>query len=88
MSENEFLSMLFDFLRGGGLVSVLAAAILLKKYVINGTVHRFFDLKEKEFAALGELRKDLGIVIQLHQWELEEVFLVPALREGGHFALM
>ena len=64
MSENEFLRMLFDFLRSGGLVSVLAAAILLKKYVINGSFNRFCSLKEKEVQELSTLRENLLKVVE------------------------
>lgn len=71
MSEKEWLTLLFDFLKSGGLVSVVAAAVLLKKYVINGTVNRFFEMKQKEIEALEALRGGLLSVIE-HQEKLNE----------------
>lgn len=71
MTEKELLTMLFDFLKSGGLLSIAAAAVLLKKYVINGSVNRFFDMKQKEIEALEALRGGLLSVIE-HQEKLNE----------------
>lgn len=71
MSEKELLTMLFDFLKSGGLVSVVAAAVLLKKYVINGSINRFFEMKQKEIESLEALRGGLLSVIS-HQEKLNE----------------
>ena len=64
LSEKEFLEMILEFFKGGGLLSVFAAAILLKRYVINGSVNRFFDYKRQEIDSLSELRKGLVAIIE------------------------
>lgn len=72
MNDKEWVLMLFDFLKGGGLLSVFAGAILLKKYIINGSISRFFALKEAEINALSDLRQGLSDVL-LHQEKLNEL---------------
>lgn len=72
MNEKEWLLMLFDFLKGGGLLSVFASAILLKRYIINGSVNRFFALKEAEIKSLSDLREGLSGVL-IHQEKLYEL---------------
>lgn len=73
MTEKEFLTMLFDFLKSGGLVSVVAMAVLLKKYVINGAVSKFFDYKRQEVEMLDELRRGLISVITQQEKLNEEL---------------
>ena len=73
LSEKEFLEMILEFFKGGGLLSVFAAAILLKKYIINGSVNRFFDYKLQEIELLNELRNGLVSVIA-QQERLNEEF--------------
>ena len=73
LSEKEFLEMILEFFKGGGLLSVFAAAILLKKYVINGSISRFFDYKRQEIDSLNELRKGLMSVIAQQERLNEEL---------------
>ena len=73
LSEKEFLEMIPEFFKGGGLLSVFAAAILLKKYVVNGSVNRFFDYKRQEIEALNELRMGLLSVIAQQEKLNEEL---------------
>ena len=73
LSEKEFLEMILEFFKGGGLLSVLAAAILLKRYVINGSFNRFFDYKRQEIESLNEIRKGLVSVISRQEKLNEEL---------------
>lgn len=72
MDEREFLTLVFEYLKSGGLLSVVASAILLKKYVINGSISRFFEMKKQEIDALLSLREGLLNVIS-HQEKLNDL---------------
>lgn len=73
MNEKEFLEMILEFFKGGGLLSVLAAAILLKRYIINGSINRFFEYKLQEIEVLNELRKVLVSVVAQQEKLHEEL---------------
>lgn len=74
MAENEVLTELLRLLSGSPStwVSILLAAVLLKKYVINGTIIKFLDLKEKEVKSLSMLESGLSAVL-LEQQKLNEL---------------
>lgn len=65
--------MILEFFKGGGLLSVFAAAILLKKYVINGSINRFFEYMRQENESLNELRIALVSVIAQQERLNEEL---------------
>lgn len=45
-------------------LSILLAGVVLKKYVINGTINKFLALKEREVVSLACLEASLTRVIQ------------------------
>lgn len=59
MNENDFLIKLFELFKGGNLAGVLLFAVLLKKYVINGSIERYFAARKSEVDALLRIEKKL-----------------------------
>lgn len=65
MTETELINIVDKLLDSGhGMGIVLFGAILLKKYVINGTIERFFSLKKSEIDIARTTQKTLLIVIR------------------------
>ena len=52
MTEHEALKIVLDFFSSGGILPVFAAVVLLKKYIINGSLDRFFEYKRQEIETL------------------------------------
>lgn len=76
MQENELLIEVVKILSGSPslLVSVAFGALLLKKYIINGSMVKYFDLKSREVDNLDALNQALSQVIQSQHklYELHE----------------
>lgn len=65
MTESEFFIRLAEILSGSPslFASIVFGAFLLKKYVINGSVNAFLDIKRQELASLDSIKKSLiGII--------------------------
>ena len=69
MHENDLLLEIAKLLSGSPSVwvSIMLAGVVLKKYVINGSVKTFLDMKEREVKSLGSLEKSLEKVIEEQQ---------------------
>lgn len=76
MSENDFFLKLVEILSGSPslFASIAFGALLLKKYIINGNLVKYFDLKSREVDSLDALKQALSQVIQSQQrlYELHE----------------
>ena len=66
MQENQLILEIAKLLSGSPSVwvSILLAGVVLKRYVINGSIKSFFDLKEREINSLVSLEKKLENVIE------------------------
>ena len=75
MPDNQFLLELVKLLSGSPSiwVSILLAGVVLKKYVINGSIRMFLDLKNKEVTSLAMLEQSLEKVIEGQQKLYEKV---------------
>lgn len=75
MHENDLLLEIAKLLSGSPSVwvSIMLAGVVLKKYVINGSVKTFLDMKEREVKSLGSLEKSLEKVIEEQQKLYEKV---------------
>lgn len=65
MTESEFFIKLVEILSGSPslFASIAFGALLLKKYVINGSITAFLDVKRQELATLDAVEKSLvGII--------------------------
>ena len=75
MGENEVLLELVKMLSGSPSiwVSIMLAGVVLKKYVINGSIKAFLLLKEQEVKSLNALESGLKEIIQEQQKLYEKV---------------
>lgn len=75
MGENEVLLEIVKMLSGSPSiwVSIVLAGVVLKKYVINGSIKSFLLLKEQEVKSLNALESGLEKIIQEQQKLYEQV---------------
>ena len=75
MPDNQFFLEMVKLLSGSPSiwVSILLAGVVLKKYVINGSLRMFLDLKNKEVTSLAMLEQSLEKVIEEQQKLYEKV---------------
>ena len=59
----ETLQAIINALQGSSLLPVFLLSYLLKVYVVNGNVNRYFERKDKENALLEKLNDSLASVI-------------------------
>lgn len=66
MSESDLILEVAKVLSGSPStwLSILLAGVVLKKYVINGTIQKFLVLKEREVSSLAALESSLARVIE------------------------
>lgn len=75
MGENDLILEIAKLLSGSPSVwvSIVLAGVVLKKYVINGSIKTFLDLKDKEVKSLANLEQSLSKVIDEQQKLYEKV---------------
>jgi len=73
--DNQLIIELVKVLSGSpsAFLSIILAAILLKRYVINGSFKRFLDIKEQEIKILSCLEGSLLRIISEQEKLLEVV---------------
>lgn len=66
MSENDFFIKLVEVLSGSPslFASIAFGALLLKKYVINGSIKAFLDIKRQELLSLSSMEKSLVSIVE------------------------
>ena len=75
MQENDLLLEIAKLLSGSPSVwvSIVLAGVVLKKYVINGSIKTFLELKDREVKSLNALEVNLEKVIAEQQKLYEKV---------------
>ena len=75
MQENELLLEIAKLLSGSPSVwvSIVLAGVVLKKYVINGSIKMFLDLKQQEVKSLASLESGLEKIIEEQRKLYEKV---------------
>ena len=75
MGENDLILEIAKLLSGSPSVwvSILLAGVVLKKYVINGSIKNFLSLKEQEVKSLQALESNLEKVIEEQRKLYEKV---------------
>jgi len=75
MPENELLLEIVKLLSGSPSiwVSIVLAGVVLKKYVINGSIKSFLDLKEREVKSLTALESGIEKIIEEQRRLYEKV---------------
>lgn len=59
----ETLQVIINALQGSSLLPVLLLSYLLKVYVVNGNINRYFERKDKENAMLEKINDSLMSII-------------------------
>lgn len=59
----ETLQAIINALQGSSLLPVFLLSYLLKVYVVNGNINRYFERKDKENAMLEKLNDSLASII-------------------------
>lgn len=68
MNEIEFLAALKELFPNSSLfLLVLWSLWLLKSYVINGNIKRYFDMKEKESGLIGNIYLKIAAIEKQHE---------------------
>ena len=62
--STETLQAIINALQGSSLLPVFLLAYLLKVYVVNGNINRYFERKDKENALLEKLDDSLASIIE------------------------
>lgn len=75
MQDNDLIIEIAKLLSGSPSVwvSILLAGVVLKKYVINGSIKTFLEMKEREVKSLAALEASLSKVIEEQQKLYEKV---------------
>ena len=76
MTDGDILKTIInELLKTGsnGLLLIMVGAWLIKRYIINGSITRFFSLKEQEIKSLSLLETSLEEVIHEQQKLYEKV---------------
>lgn len=65
MSESDFFLKLVEILSGSPslFASIAFGALLLKKYVINGSIKAFLDIKHQELLSLASVERSLVSIV-------------------------
>lgn len=65
MSESDFFLKLTEILSGSPslFASIAFGALLLKKYVINGSIKAYLDIKRQELLSLASVERSLVSII-------------------------
>lgn len=72
--DSETLKAIIDALQGSSLFPVFLLAYLLKVYVVNGNISKFFDRKDRENALLERLDGSMDKIIE-HQERQADILL-------------
>ena len=79
--STETLQAIINALQGSSLLPVFILAYLLKVYVINGNVTKYFERKDKENAMLEKLNNSLASFIDRQEKQAQILLEYMAKRE-------
>lgn len=77
----ETLQAIINALQGSSLLPVFLLAYLLKVYVVNGNIARYFERKDRENALLEKLDDSLASVIDRQEKQAQILLEYIAKRE-------
>ena len=76
----ETLQAIINALQGSSLLPVFLLAYLLKVYVVNGNISRYFEKKDKENALLERLDESMEQIIERQERQTD--MLLRVLQKG------
>ena len=77
----ETLQVIINALQGSSLLPVFLLSYLLKVYVVNGNITRYFERKDKENALLEKISDSLASVIDRQERQAQILISDIAKRE-------
>lgn len=77
----EMLKAIIDALQGSSLLPVILLAYLLKVYVVNGNISKYFERKDKENALLEKLDDSLASIMDRQERQAQILLEYIARRE-------
>ena len=77
----ETLKAIIDALQGSSLLPVFLLAYLLKVYVVNGNISKYFERKDKENALLEKLDNSLASIIDRQERQAQILLEYIARKE-------
>ena len=77
----ETLQAIINALQGSSLLPVFLLSYLLKVYVVNGNINRYFERKDKENAMLEKLNDSLASVIDRQERQAQILLEFIARKE-------
>ena len=77
----ETLQAIINALQGSSLLPVFLLAYLLKVYVVNGNIHKYFERKDRENALLEKLDSSLASIIDKQERQAQILLEYMAKRE-------
>ena len=77
----ETLQAIINALQGSSLLPVFLLAYLLKVYVVNGNINKYFEKKDKENALLEKLDDSLASVIDRQERQTQILLEYIAKKE-------
>lgn len=79
--STETLQAIINALQGSSLLPVFLLSYLLKVYVVNGNINRYFERKDKENALLEKLNDSLASVIDRQEKQAQILLEYIARKE-------
>ena len=77
----ETLQVIINALQGSSLLPVFLLSYLLKVYVVNGNINRYFERKDKENALLEKLNDSLASIIDRQERQAQILLEFIARKE-------
>ena len=77
----ETLQVIINALQGSSLLPVFLLSYLLKVYVVNGNVHKYFERKDRENALLEKIDNSLASIIDKQERQAQILISDIAKRE-------
>ena len=77
----ETLKAIIDALQGSSLFPVFLMAYLLKVYVVNGNINKYFERKDRENALLEKLDDSLASIMDKQESQLQVLLGYVTKRE-------
>ena len=79
--STETLQAIINALQGSSLLPVFLLSYLLKVYVVNGNINRYFERKDKENALLEKLNDSIASVIDRQERQAQIISEYIARKE-------
>lgn len=70
----ETIKAIIDALQGTSLLPVVLLAYLLKTYILNGNISKYFEMKKEENALLDRLDRNIEKIIERQEKQVDALY--------------